>query len=197
MADQLERDMLEAMRNSAAASVPEAVIQQEEQRSREMIARLRDTDMPGRIVIKLDVPEALEKTPWDMELEDGDMLRVPENPATVEVMGAVYTSSAQVYNPRMGIADYINASGGYLRSAHKRMIYLMKSDGTIIRLTRRTDMLSSKQWTPPKGFSATVEPGDVIVAPMKHTDRQAIETYRDLIDIIYKVAISVGVILQI
>jgi protein involved in polysaccharide export with SLBB domain len=150
----------------------------------------------GRVVIKLDVAEAIKGTIWDLELEDGDQLRISEVPSTVEILGAVYAASSQVYNSRMGINDYINAAGGYLRTAHKRMLYLMKADGSVVRLTRSTGTFSSKKWMPPKGFSAVVEPGDTILAPVKYSDRQSFESFRDAIDIIYKVAVAVGVIIR-
>ena len=57
-------------------------------------------------------------------------------------------------------------------------------------------MLSSKQWTAPRGFNAKVEPGDTIVVPVKYMNRESTETLKDAIDVIYKVAISVGVILN-
>jgi hypothetical protein len=96
----------------------------------------------------------------------------------------------------MGINDYINASGGYLRSAHKRMIYLLKNDGSIVRLTRNTGLLSDKKWTPPKGFSSVIEPGDTIVAPVKYTVRDSFEAFKEVIDVMYKVAIAAGVLIN-
>jgi protein involved in polysaccharide export with SLBB domain len=193
VADQMERDLLQA-ENDQGQSAAEGGF--ELKNRRELIARLRDIDVLGRVVIKLDVPEAIAGTPWDLELEDGDSLTVPQNPSTVEVMGAVYSASSQVYNPKMGINDYVSAAGGYLRVAHKRMLYLLKADGTVVRLTRNTGMLSNKKWTPPKGFSATVEPGDTIVAPVKYSSRESLEAFRDAIDVIYKVAVAVGVIIN-
>ena len=193
MADQMERDMLEALRDLPADS---SSGREEEKRLRELINRLREVEMPGRVIVRVEVPDALERTPWNVELEDGDALQIPETPSTVEVMGAVYASSSHIYNSRMGIDDYVNAAGGYLRTAHKRLLYLMKGDGTIIRLTRGASLLSKKKWTPPKGFSAAVEPGDVIVAPVKYSNRQSLEAFKDAVDIIYKVAVSVGVLIK-
>jgi protein involved in polysaccharide export with SLBB domain len=193
-ADQMERDLLEAAGQQSSDSAPDRA--EEHRRRRELIENLRSVPVLGRVVIKLDVPEAIKGTPWDVELEDGDQLRIPEIPSTVEIMGAVYAASSQVYNARMGINDYINAAGGYLRTAHKRMLYLMKGDGTVVRLTRATGVFASKKWTPPKGLSAVVEPGDTIVAPVKYSDRQSFESFRDAIDIMYKVAVAVGVILN-
>jgi protein involved in polysaccharide export with SLBB domain len=195
-ADRLERDFIEARSVSARDGDSRASQNAEYARMRELINRLRDIEILGRVVVRIDVPDAMRGTVWDMELEDGDAIRVPGMPSTVEVMGAVYAASSHIYNPRMGINDYINAAGGYLRVAHKRMIYLLKGDGTVVRLTRDTSALSGKKWTAPKGFSATIEPGDTIVAPVKYSNRESLDSFRDVIDVMYKVAVSAGVILN-
>ena len=111
-------------------------------------------------------------------------------------MGAVYSSSSQTYRPNTSINAYVNAAGGAVKNAHKRMLYLLKSDGSTIRLTRNTSLLSSKQWTAPQGFSARVEPGDTIVVPLKYMDRTSIEAVKDAVDIIYKVAVGTGVLID-
>ena len=200
MADRMERELLESMQNIASGSSGTAnstsAFNAEYQRRRQLINNLRHLDIMGRIVTKIDTPNNIEGTQWDYELQDNDYLRIPETPLTVNVMGAVYSSSTQIYRKDMSINGYINAAGGAIKSAHKRMVYLLKSDGTTIRLTRSTAMLSSKKWTAPSGFSAKVEPGDTIVVPVKYLDRQPIEAFKDAIDVIYKVAVATGVILD-
>ena len=190
MADQMERDLLQNV-NVSDVSQRQAEIQQR----RNLINNLRNVAVLGRVITKIDTPEAMAGTQWDYELRDGDSLGIPQVPLTVNIMGAVYASSSHVYAPNMSINSYINAAGGALREAHKRMLYLLKSDGTTIRLTRRTGMISTP-WKAPKGYSAKVEPGDTIVVPMKYSDRASIENLKDTIDIIYKVAVAAGVILN-
>ena len=196
MADRMERELLESMQNMPSANSVSNVLNQEYQRRRQLINNLRQIDIMGRVITKVDTPANIKGTQYDYELKDGDYLRIPETPLTVNVMGAVYTPSSQLYNSRMTINSYVNAAGGAIKSAHKRMIYLLKSDGTTIRLTRSTAMLSSKQWTPPRGFSAKVEPGDTIVGPVKYLNRESIESFKDAIDVVYKVAVAVGVIIN-
>ena len=201
MADRMERELLESMQNTASGGASNSAgtvsaFQQEYQRRRQLIDNLRHLDIMGRIITRIDTPKNITGTEWNYELQNGDYLNIPETPLTVNVMGAVYSSSSQLYRPDMSINGYINAAGGQIKTAHKRMVYLLKADGTTIRLTRSTAMFSSKQWTPPRGYSAKVEPGDTIVVPVKYTDRQTIESFKDAIDIIYKVAVSVGVILR-
>lgn len=195
MADRMERELLESSQNIAKTENT-GTLDQEYQRRRQLIDNLRHVDVIGRVVTKVDTPANIRGTAWDYELQNGDNLSIPTIPLTVNVVGAVYSSTSQVYRPNMGINSYISAAGGALRSAHKRMVYVVKSDGTTLRLTRSTAMLSSKQWTAPRGFSAAIEPGDTIVVPVKYLDRQAMDSFRDAIDVIYRVAVSTGVIIN-
>ena len=196
MADNMERELLENMQNMGSSTNNNTSVNQEYQRRKQLIDNLRHLDIMGRVVTKVDTPANIKGTQYDYALQNGDYLRIPETPLTVNVMGAVYSPSSQVFNTRMTINGYINAAGGAIKSAHKRMLYLLKSDGTTIKLTRSTSMLSSKQWTAPKGFTAKVEPGDTIVVPVKYMDRQAFDNFRDTIDVIYKVAVTAGVIIR-
>lgn len=196
MADNMERELLESLQNTSGSSASASSFNQEYQRRRQLINNLRHLDIMGRVITKVDTPANIKGTQYDYALQNGDYLRIPETPLTVNVMGAVYSSSSQLYNPNMSINAYINAAGGAIKSAHKRMVYLLKSDGTTIRLTRSTAMLSSKQWTAPRGFTAKVEPGDTIVVPVKYSDRQSLENFKDAIDVIYKVGVSAGVIIN-
>ena len=192
MADRMEQELLESMRNSSGTDT--SASNREYQNRKRLIDNLRYIDIMGRIVTKIDTPASIRGTQYDYELRDGDYLRIPETPLTVNVMGAVYTSSSQLFNPSMTINGYINAAGGAIKSAHKRMLYLLKSDGSTIRLTRSTAMLSSKQWTAPRGFSAKVEPGDTIVVPVKYMNNDT--SLKDTVDIIYRVAVAAGVVIN-
>ena len=200
----MERDLLQAMQNTASSRASSSstsaggadLFEAEFNRRRELIDSLRNIDIMGRIVTKIDTPQNLLGTVWDYELQPGDTLTVPDVPVVVNVLGAVYTSSTHVYNPERSINSYVNSSGGPLRNAHKRLLYLLKADGTTIRLTRSTAALTSKAWKAPSGFSAKIEPGDTIVVPVKYIDRTSIESVKDVVDIVYKVAVGVGVILD-
>ena len=200
MADQMERDLLQAMQNSAVSTSSAGettAMNAEYQRRRALINSLRDLDIMGRVITKLDTAKNILDTEWDYELLDGDALRVPQIPLSVNVMGAVYSSNTQVYNTHKGINAYINDAGGALKNAHKRMLYLLKSDGTSVKLTRSTAMLSSKEWRGPHGAVVKIEPGDTIVVPVKYLDRNSIESFKDTVDIVYKVAIATGTIINV
>ena len=194
MADQMERDLLQSMQNTGKES---NTTSEEYQRRRDLVNSLRDLDIIGRVITKIDTAKNIMDTEWDYELQNGDALRIPSTPLTVNVMGAVYSSSTQTYHSNKSINAYINASGGPLKNAHKRMLYLLKSDGTSMRLTRSTSMLSSKEWKGPRGEVAMIEPGDTIVVPVKYLDNKNIESVKDAVDIVYKVAVATGTIINV
>ena len=196
MADQMEVELLEALQNTASSTNNSESLNQEYQRRRQLIDNLRRIDILGRIVTKIDTPANIKGTVWDCELQNGDTLTIPETPLTVNILGAVYSPTTHIYRKDMGINGYISAAGGALKIGHKRMVYIIKSDGTTLRLTRSTAMLSSKQWTAPRGFSAAIEPGDTIVVPVKYTDRMALDSFRNAIEVISRIAISTGVIVN-
>ncbi len=50
------------------------------QQQRQLIAKLREITPLGRVVVRLDDPERLRGTPWDIELQEGDNLFVPQVP---------------------------------------------------------------------------------------------------------------------
>ena len=199
MADTMERELLDSMQNTAntsAGATASTGMAAEYARRRDLIDKLRTIDIMGRVITKIDTPKNIIGTPWDYELEAGDRLRIPDKPLTINVMGAVYSASSQVFRPGLTVTSYINAAGGAVKNAHKRMVYLLKSDGSTIKLTRNTSMLSNKAWIAPKGFSAIVEPGDTIVVPVKYLDSTSRESFKDAVDIIYKVAVAIGVIVR-
>ncbi len=51
------------------------------------MAKLRETKAAGRIATLIAQPEVLKGTAYDIPLEEGDVLYVPSNPTTVQVIG--------------------------------------------------------------------------------------------------------------
>ena len=104
----------------------------------------------GRVVIHLDEMDKLEGSANDIILEDGDALKIPQQPSTVMVMGNVRNPTSVLHNADMEIQDYLNRAGGLSPDADQKGIYLLKADGSAL-----TGFLRLR----------SVEPGDVIVVP--------------------------------
>jgi protein involved in polysaccharide export with SLBB domain len=121
---------------------------------RELLRSLSSVVTLGRVSIQLDGPERLKATSYDIMLENGDNLFVPQQPTSVLVLGAVRNSTALLY---AGAAEkqnpdvYIAKAGGATREADLDQMYILKADGSTIS-------------TFPKLY--TVEAGDTIIVPL-------------------------------
>ncbi|SNS23802.1 protein involved in polysaccharide export, contains SLBB domain of the beta-grasp fold [Granulicella rosea] len=144
---------------SATASLADA---------REAIARLRQQEPIGRIVLPL-TPDShdIDSLP-DLALEDGDRFVVPRLPSVVNVAGQVYSANAFVYSSGRRTIDYLRQAGGPDRQADAKRTFVIRADGSVF----------SNQYG--KVDRALINPGDTIVVPLR-LDRRAI--LRNLLDI--------------
>ncbi|MFA0887649.1 MAG: SLBB domain-containing protein [Synergistales bacterium] len=193
MVDELETELLAVSVNelSAALTSEEAKLTQfEADQKRKLVEKLKNLKAAGRVILKLDVPDKMKNSPFDLELEEGDTLFVPGNPHTVQVMGAVLNPTAFVFQPGLGVGDYLRMAGGYTRSASPGRIYLLKVDGTAVRLDTGGGWPFGR---PNNGRGLVVralEPGDAIIVPQKVQSYKGLRNTRDWVDIIFKIALS-------
>jgi protein involved in polysaccharide export with SLBB domain len=119
------------------------------------VTQLRNQKALGRIAIAAD-PSVLAANPsQDPLLEPGDVLFIPQRPATVAVLGEVMQPGSYSYQPGMKVGDYIKKAGGYAQFANDDMTFIVMPDGSARRLD--TSWLS---------FDATaLPPGSTIVVP--------------------------------
>ncbi len=103
--------------------------------------------------IELDKAMRNPGSDYDLVLEEGDVLRVPEYVGTVSVSGAVLYPNTVSYREGMSIGEYINQAGGYLRGARKAAKIVVYMNGTVTRtsVTRGT----------------RIDPGSEIIVPYK------------------------------
>ena len=136
--------------------------------ARTAIARLRQLEPIGRIVLQLKPDsEGVQQLP-DLTLEDGDRFIVPKIPANVYVTGQVYSANAFVFEPGKRTANYLKLAGGPDREADKRRAFVLRADGSVI----------SRQYA---NFEhALIYPGDTIVIPPIINKRAIL---RDLVDV--------------
>ncbi|MBU1598853.1 SLBB domain-containing protein [bacterium] len=182
MVERLEKELLgKAVTGVAAALSPEEmqVEAQGTQQKRDFIATLKNTKAKGRIVIKLDEVKSLKKSPYDLELEEGDTLFVPANPQSIQIIGAVYNQTAFVYAKGRSCSQYINLAGGYTENADKKRVYLLKIDGTAQRKFDRHD----------------IEPGDTIVVTEKLERTAWMRDIKNITQILYQIAVTAGVLI--
>ncbi len=200
MVDRLEKELLSfgTAEASTALSPEEAkIIDFEIKQKREFISKLRNIKAKGRMVIKIDVPERLKNTVYDIELEDGDSIYIPPDPKSIQVIGAVYNQTAFVYQPDKSPSYYINLAGGFTENADKKNIYILKVDGTAVRLGSSFELSWNKESNRWEFGSAKLDPGDTIVVPERLQRIAWLRNIKDITQILYQIAVTAGVLITV
>ena len=200
MVDRLERELLSTgtAQIATAASPAEArMMKLEAEQKRRLIAKLGSVKAKGRIAVRLDSPEKLRGTSYDIELEDGDAIYIPTDPMTVQVLGSVYSQNAFVYEKdRRDYQYYIDLAGGYTKNADPGSVYILKADGVAVKVRGGFLGLSwnsgTFRW---EAGSGQVESGDTIVVPEKLERIAWMRNIKDITQILYQIAVSAGVVI--
>ncbi|MFH2013261.1 MAG: SLBB domain-containing protein [Pseudomonadota bacterium] len=199
MVDRLEKELLGrgSADIGAALSPEEAKIKESEVRQkREFVTALKNAKAMGRMVLKVDQPDILKDTPYDIELEDGDSLFVPPNPMSIQVIGSVYNQTAFVYDKNKGVSKYIDLAGGYTENADKKRVYVLKVDGTAGRpgggflgISWNSD---SNRW---ESKGQELDSGDTVVVPEKLEKIAWMRNIKDITQILFQIATTAGVLI--
>ncbi len=200
MVDRLERELLSTgtAQIATAASPAEArMMKLEAEQKRRLITKLGSVKAKGRIAVRLDSPEKLRGTSYDIELEDGDAIYIPTDPMTVQVLGSVYSQNAFVYEKdRRDYQYYIDLAGGYTKNADPGSVYILKADGVAVKVRGGFLGLSwnsgTFRW---EAGSGQVESGDTIVVPEKLERIAWMRNIKDITQILYQIAVSAGVVI--
>ncbi len=117
--------------------------------------------------ISIDLEKILKKagSKYDLFLEKGDVVKIPKEPQTVGLSGALLYPVVVRYMKGYGVRKYISSSGGFSDDAKPSKIYVVNINGSVKRTSR---FLFIKNY--PK-----VEPGAEIVVPQK-TEKKGMST---------------------
>ena len=88
---------------------------------------------------------------YDVIVQPGDELFIPQQQSTVKVSGDVLYPNAVVYEPGMKVKDYIEKAGGYGQTAKKNAVFVVYMNGSVTKAKRNTEL----------------EPGCQIIVPTK------------------------------
>lgn len=170
-------DSLRRLEESILAARPQneadARIQTEEAKLVQMfVARAKEVEPEGRVVVS----ESGELR--DISLEDGDTIVIPRKTNLVMVNGEVSMPKAVVYREGEGPSYYINKAGGYSERADEDKLVIARQNGETV------------------ANSSDVRPGDEIIV-MPEVGFSQLQVTKDVVDILYKVAIAIAVPLQL
>jgi len=205
MAARMEKDLLvgDTVKVSAALSAEEVQAKQNEMnQKKKFIETIRNVKAQGRMTVKLAQMDVLKNSEYDIELEDGDTLHIPEISRVVGVLGAVMAQGSHIFSEKIDYLDYINMSGGYAEYAEIKNVFILKVDGGARRAKRGLiDWSREKNSVQadflPESEMSYIEPGDVIVVPEKMDRIAWMREIRDITQILMNTAVAAGVVIAL
>jgi protein involved in polysaccharide export with SLBB domain len=191
MARRLEYELLSGTADEAQSALdPQAAAQLKLATGQKklLIAKIKSARANGRIAISLEPFDLFKDSPFNIALEEGDELHIPENPAQVQVIGSVYNQTSFIHEKSADVSDYLTKAGGFTKNADDDEMYILKVNGTAI--SKR----NSSGWF--GGFSSrSLDPGDTIVVPEKVEKVAWLREIKDITQIFYQIAVTAGVLI--
>ncbi len=183
---------------SGALSEEDVVAAKAAMASRQMLLnKLKSVETTGRVVIRLTSLDKLKSSKYDIVLEDGDKLYIPSKPGVVHVMGSVYNPTSLIYEKGNTVKHYLTLVGGPTVNADPKHAFIICADGTVISRSQggsrgiRWDG-EEHRWFGGGFYSTTIYPGDTILVPRKLVKISGLKMTKDITEIIYRIAISIG-----
>ncbi len=171
------------------------------EQKQKLLASLKKIKAPGRMSIKLAHLRLLKNSEYDIELKEGDSLFIPARSSAVNVLGAVMSRGSFVFSERLGYKDYIELAGGYTNYADEDNVYVLKADGTAMKLSggffNWNSSRSRWELSAFAGDAKKIEPGDSIVVPEKLERTAWLRQIKDLTQILYQIALTTGVVITV
>jgi len=166
--------LLQSVLTAPASSDGEALIRAQEASLVEgFVSRVREINPDGRIIVMQDGKL------HDLPLEDGDTIVIPEKSNIISVEGEVILPRTLVARDNARVFDYVQMSGGYTERALKNDFIIIRPNGDAIR-SAAPDIL----------------PGDRLLI-LPRVDSKNMQTAKDIMQILYQIAVSAGVILKL
>ena len=83
--------------------------------------------------VGINMTKIMEKpgSKFDLNVEDGDVLRVPKEAQIVKVSGEVLFPSLVIYVNNKSLLNYIDNAGGFSPNALKSRVYVVYANGTV------------------------------------------------------------------
>jgi len=169
---------------------------------RRLLTLLRSQKPIGRLLITIDDIERFKESENDIALQAGDRLIIPKTPFSVSIVGGVLNPGTVVYKPGANVRYYLSKVGGLTENARLEKLFVVKADGTVVSRTAARPNLVQRGFFLSEGRRSVeleiVEQGDVIFAPERFvTEIRFLDVTKELVDILFKTAVSVGAIINI
>ena len=164
----LENSVLTA---TSATQETSAIRVQEAELVQNFVKRASQLEPDGVVVVTRNGVSA------DILLEDGDEIVIPQRSDVIQIAGEVMIPKAIVYEKGAGTARYVYAAGGFTERANQKDILVVHPNGEIA-LANNTDIL----------------PGDLLLV-MPEYDSKSFSVFKDIINVLYQIAIATKVVI--
>ena len=165
------------------------------------LERMKKLKAEGRIVMKILPKEEMFISPYNLELEGGDVLEIPSKPSVVNVLGQVYNPTSFIYLAGRNIDEYLQKSGGALGDAETSEMYVIRADGTVFSRQQSSFGIhwseDGKRWNMGSFLSSPLEAGDTLVVPQKLEKIAWMREIKDITQILANVAMTAGTVWSI
>ena len=155
-----------------SSSVDEATIRvKEAELVQDFVKRAANIEPDGVVVV------SRKGQLTDLVLEEGDIVYVPQRSDVVTITGEVMMPKTVVYGEKLSVRDYAKSAGGFTERADKSNVLVIKPNGET-------------------GYAKDmgIGPGDQLLVMPEH-DTKGVQILKDIVQIMYQVAVSAGVVL--
>lgn len=147
------------------------------------IAKFDSVEASGRVILDIDEKGNHE----DFFFQDKDSLYVPPASRTIIVMGEVYQQTAITFNSKnTKVSYYLDKVGGITGSGDEDNIYVIKSNGELIKEKGWFDNI----------MSYNLEPGDMVYVPYNYDRIDFFTLTKDVTTILYQLSLSAATVYQ-
>ncbi|HPN08858.1 MAG TPA: SLBB domain-containing protein [Syntrophales bacterium] len=204
MARRMERELLSESSARVATSISAeemAAKKQEAELKLKLIEYMKSLQATGRMTIALSHVRMLKGGAFDIELESGDNLFLPQKTSVVNVVGAVMSEGSHIYNDSLDYKDYVALAGGYARYADEANVFVIKVDGSARKLSSGFATWNDKRdrWemTAYGKEIKQIEPGDVIVVPERIAQIAWLREIKDITQVLMNTAVTAATIIKL
>lgn len=177
----------QAVGSTATTSRTTSAAAQERERQ-QLLAKLKQIQPSGRMLIHITSQiEKWQNTQADVEVRPGDTLYIPKRPTFVMVAGQVYNPIAITYSAGKHAGWYLKQAGGPTTLAHKKEIFVVRANGTVVGR-------GSGEWWSGSVLSTTLQAGDTIFVPEKGAGASIFKNLSQSISLLSGAAVAVSVI---
>jgi len=158
---QIEASAASARISPGAGDEKAAALKVIQQQQDQIVSQLQSEPVTGRLVVHIESDiDRWAGTSADIEVRNGDTLRIPKRPGFVLVSGQVYSPAAITFMPGRTAGWYLERAGGATSIANRKEIFIVRANGSVIGR-------SSQKWFARDVLSTRLDPGDTIVVPQK------------------------------